>query len=333
MKKLLILLALCMVFSVVLVACETEPETPAGSSAESNTEAPTTQAPTTAEPTTEDQTTEPETNATTEDQTTEPTTDATTEEVTTEPTPEPVKVIAGMSWDTLSTAHPVTGKSLIKNGGEFAVWNGIANIDTNDTALKTFGWIAYFTETEGTVGYSLNDGEIIYGENFTFTAEIGVQTHIAANCPGALSACRFQFEIPVADLGAGTHKLCVYAKDTAGNQELIKEITLNIAQVDPVEALEAIEFDGTNGTVTLEAGATVKFMVRNQGGKKIVIENASALTVTADNLAGIAVGLTETDGTSIVQEIPDEGWNNIEITIHNATDAAVTANFTIVEIG
>lgn len=334
MKKLLILLALCMVFSVVLVACNNETQSGEQTTDQVTTEAPATEEPTTEAPTTEEPTTE---EPTTEEPTTEaPTTEEpTTEEPTTDATddPQPVKVIAGMSWDTLSTAHPVVGKSLIKNGGEFAVWNGVANIDTNDTALKLWGWIAYFTETEGTVGYAFNDGEHVYNESFTYTAEEGVQTHIATNCPGALSACRFQFEIPVADLGAGTHKLCVYAKDTAGNEELIKEITLIIAQVDPVEAIEAIEFDGTNGAVTLEAGATVKFMVRNQGGKKIVIENASALTVTADNLAGVAVGLTSTEGTSIVQEIPGEDWNNIEITIHNETGAAVTINFTVVEIG
>ena len=332
MKKLLILLALCMVFSVVLVACENDgtTEESTADSAEQTTAAPESEEQTTkaeTEATTEEVTTEPE------EQTTEPTEQTTPEEESTEPTPEPVKVIAAMSWDTLTAVHPVAGKPIVNNGGEFMNWNGVADIDTNNTALRVFGWIAYFTETEGTVGYAFNDGEHVYNESFTFTAEEGVQTHIATNCPGALSACRFQFDIPLEGLGAGTHKLCVYAKDTAGNEELIREITLNIAQVDPVEAIEAIEFDGTNGAVTLEAGETVKFMVRNQGGKKIVIENASSLSVTADNLAGVAVGLTSTEGTSIVQEIPGEGWDNIEITIHNATDAAATINFTVVEIG
>ncbi len=332
MKKLLILLALCMVFSVVLVACETTPDTSDETTdAETTTEEVTTQPE--AETSTEEVTTEPETEISTEEVTTEPEAETTPEEESTEPTPEPVKVIAAMSWDTLSTVHPVAGKALVNNGGEFMNWNGVADIDTNDSALRVFGWIAYFTETEGTVGYAFNGGEHVYNESFTFTAEEGVQTHIATNCPGALSACRFQFDIPLEGLGAGTHKLCVYAKDTAGNKELIKEITLNIAQVDPVEAIEAIEFDGTNGAVTLEAGETVKFMVRNQGGKKIVIENAASLSVTADNLAGVAVGLTYTEGTGIVQEIPGEGWDNIEVTIHNATDAAATINFTVVEIG
>ncbi len=331
MKKLLILLALCMVFSVVLVACDNGTDEPADSTAES-TEAPTTEEPTTDAPTTEEPTTE---EPTTEEPTTEePTTDApTTEETTGEPTPDPVKVIAAMSWDTLSTVHPVNAKTIVSDGGFYATWDGVANIDTNDTALKLWGWIAYFTETEGTVGYAFNDGEHVYNESFTYTAEEGVQTHIATNCPGALSACRFQFDIPLEDLGAGTHKLCVYAKDTAGNEELIKEITLNIAQVDPVETLEAIEFDGTNGAVTLEAGDTVKFMLRNQGGKQIVIENGSALTVTADNLAGVAVPLTYVVGSNIVQDIPGEGWDTIEVTIHNATGAAVAINFTVVTIG
>ena len=340
MKKLLILLALCMVFSVVLVACETEPETPAESSTESNTEAPTTQAPTTAEPTTEDQTTEPETNATTEDQTTEPTTDATTEEVTTEPTtdatteevtteptPEPVKVIAGMSWDALATKHPVKSKTIVSDGTAYGTWDGIANVDTNDTALSLFGWIAYFTATEGTVGYAFNDGEHIYNEGFTFTAEIGVQNFIATNCPGALSACRFQFDIPLEGLSAGTHKLVVYAKDTADNEQVIREITLNIVEVDPVEAVEAVEFDGTNGTVTIAAGGFYKFLIVNQGGKTMNIANSANCTVTADTYT-LPADTIDANGAR-VQEIPGEDWDNFELTIVNETDAAVEIVLTI----
>ena len=88
MKKLLVLLALCMVISVVLVACTkepggedttpevtTEPTTDPGSDSES--EDPTTEEPTTEDPTTEDPTTE------------EPTTE--------EPTEPPVVVFEG-NW-------------------------------------------------------------------------------------------------------------------------------------------------------------------------------------------------------------------------------------------
>ena len=337
MKKLLILLALCMVFSVVLVACETEPETPAGSSAESTdtptTDAPTTGAtteePTTEEPTTEDQTTEPETNATTEDQTTEPDTNATTEDQTTEPTPEPVKVIASMSWDALATKHPIKSKTIVSDGAAYGTWDGIANVDTNDTALSLFGWIAYFTTTEGTVGYAFNNGEHVYNEDFTYTAEGGVQDHIAANCPGALSACRFQFDIPLEGLGAGTHKLVVYAKDTADNEEVIKEITLNIVEVDPVEAVEVVEFDGTNGTVTIAAGGVYKFLIVNQGGKTMNIANSANCTVTADTYT-LPADTIDANGAR-VQEIPapGDGWDNFELTIVNETDAAVEIVLTI----
>ena len=327
MKKLLILLALCMVFSVVLVACDTEPEQPAAST-EETTATPETDAPTTEESTTEpaaEETTEETTEATTEGQTTEPT----TEETTAEPQPEPVKVIAAMSWDTLATIHPIIGKSIIKNGGEYGTWNGTATIDTNDTALSLFGWIAYYTETEGTVGYCFNDGDHVYDASFTFTAEIGVQNHIAQNCPGALSACRFQFDIPLAGLGAGTHKLSVFAKDTAGNEQLIRNITLIIEQVDPVEEITAVAFDGTNGTVTVPANGVYKFRITGFGGKTMTIQNSAQCSVTA----GTYTLPSETIGANSerVQFIPgpDAGWDNFELTIHNTTGAEIVIVLTI----
>ena len=87
MKKLLVLLALCMVLTVALVACETDPGTTDESTAGS-TEAPTqgeTEAPTT-------ETQAPTTEETTETPTTEtqaPTTETTTEEETTTEAPDP----------------------------------------------------------------------------------------------------------------------------------------------------------------------------------------------------------------------------------------------------
>ena len=72
MKKLLVLLALCMVFSVALVACDNNTENPEETTAGS-TEAPTTEE--TAEaPTTEETTEAPTTEETTEAPTTEETT-------------------------------------------------------------------------------------------------------------------------------------------------------------------------------------------------------------------------------------------------------------------
>ena len=264
---------------------------------------------------------------TTEVQTTEPATQPITEEETTELIPEPIKVIAAMSLDNLVTIHPIAGKYIISSGYDFLMWNGVADIDTNDIALSVFGWAAYFTETEGTVGYAFNDGEHVYNENFTYTAEAGVQHHIASNCPGALSACRFQFDIPLEGLGAGAHKLVIYAMDTAGNEEVIKEITLNIEQVDPVQEIIPVEFDGTNGTVTIAAGGFYKFLIVNQGGKTMNIANSANCTVTADTYT-LPADTIDANGAR-VQEIPGEGWNNFELTIVNETDAAVEIVLTI----
>ena len=326
MKKLLILLALCMVFSVALVACETTPDNPEQSTdAETTTEAGT-NAP--AETTTEEVTTEPDAETSTEEQTTEPDAETSTEEQSTEPTPDPVKVIAAMSWDSLSTVHPVVGKPIVNNGGEYNTWNGVANIDTNDTALSLYGWIAYFTETEGTVGYSFNGGEIVYDASFTFTAEVGVQDHIKNNCPGALSACRFQFDIPLEGLGAGTHTLRVYAKDTAGNEELIKEITLNITQVDPVQPIEVVEFNGTNGKVTIDTNGVYKFMITNYGGKTMTIKNSANCTVVAGNYTLPADTINGNDRVQFIPG-PDAGWDSFELTITNPTGEAVEIELTI----
>ena len=334
MKKLLILLALCMAFSVVLVACDNEGTTDESTadSAEQTTQAPDSEEQTTkaeTETTTEEQTTEPDAETSTEEVTTEPADQTTPEEESTEPTPDPVKVIAALSWDTLATVHPVAGKPIINNGGEFLTWDGIANVDTNDKALSTFGWVAYFTEKEGTVGYSFNGGEIVYNDSFTFTAEVGVQDHIHANCPGALSACRFQFDIPLEGLGAGTHTLCVYAKDTADNVEMIKQITVVIEQVDPVTELVPVEFDGTNGTVTIEAGGAYKFVIANQGGKTMTIANSAKCTVTAGTYT-LPADTIDASGAR-VQFIPgpNEGWDNFVLTIVNPTDAAVEIVLTI----
>ena len=330
MKKLLILLALCMVVSVALVACETTPDNPEQTTdAETTTEGATTE-PTT-DATTEEVTTEPATDATTEEVTTEPTTDATTEEVTTEPDvdPQPVKVIAAMSWDSLTTVHPVLGKTIFGDGTAYGTWNATATIDTNDTALSLWGWIAYYTETEGTVGYALNDGEHVYDASFTYTAEIGVQNHIAANCPGALSACRFQFDIPLADLGAGTHKLSVFAKDPAGSEELVRDVTVIIEQVDPVEAVSAVVFDGTNGTVTIPANGVYKFMINGYGGKTMTITNTAQCTVNAGNytLPADTIGAN----SERVQFIPGpgEGWDSFELTIANTSGHDIEIVLTI----
>ena len=220
MKKLLVmLLALCMVLSVALVACE-DPEQPVESGEETTTE-PTTTEPAETDPvTTEPVTTEP---VTTEPNTTEPTT---TEPGTDVPPPTPVKVVIAKSWDSMYTVVDGTeADAIFTDGVAYMTWetNPVANIDHMAEALRVWGWIAYATEVEGTVGYTINGSDVVYNESFTFTAEVGVQDHIKNNVPGALSACRMKFDIPTADLPAGEHTVTLVAKDPDGNEELIKE--------------------------------------------------------------------------------------------------------------
>ena len=91
MKKLLVILALCMVISVALVACDKDGQS------EEQTTAGTTQTPTTEQITTDAAATE---EATTEQTTTDASTteETTTEQTTTEEQPaDPVDVIAGIS--------------------------------------------------------------------------------------------------------------------------------------------------------------------------------------------------------------------------------------------
>jgi hypothetical protein len=110
MKKLLVLLALCMVLAVMFVACNNEPEPPVEETTAGSTEAPTqgeTEAPTTETqaPTTEETTEAP----TTETQT--PTTETTTEEETTTEAPDP----ADPTWfiDAAGLAQKATAGNML----------------------------------------------------------------------------------------------------------------------------------------------------------------------------------------------------------------------------
>ncbi|MBQ1233298.1 MAG: hypothetical protein IIX86_07195, partial [Clostridia bacterium] len=126
MKKLLVLLALCMVISVVLVACDT-PEQPVEDTTAGTTEAPTTgtEAPSETEaPTTDTEAPTTDTEAPTTD-TEAPTTDTESE---TEPPVviDPVKV--GMSFDQLYTGNgPATaGEENFFAPGSSSSWDGKA---------------------------------------------------------------------------------------------------------------------------------------------------------------------------------------------------------------
>ena len=267
MKKLLVLLALCMVFSVVLVACETnpdtDPETTVGATeAPSETDAETT-APGTTETEPESTETEPGTTET-EPSTTEP--GSTDTEPEPEPEPEPVKVIAGKSWDSLVRVDGMVelADKVFASGVEYLTWenNAIAEIDHTIDALRLYGWVAFFTETEGTVGYSINGGDIIYIADSTWTAEEGVQAHVAANVAGGKSACRMKLDIATKNLPAGETTVAVYAKDPDGNIELMKEfkVVKTMPYVENAQSGFSIDNITLNGAPYVTEGKVVAEM-------------------------------------------------------------------------
>lgn len=153
----------------------------------------------------------------------------TTEPPTTQPPivePEPVKVIAAKSFDSL-IKYP-SEEPIVASGYDFLAWekDAVAVVDHLTDSLLVWGWVAYYTQTEGTVGYSINHNDIVYDASFTFRAEEGVQDYVKANIPGANSACRMKFHIPTADLDVGEHNIRLIAKDSNGNEELLCEFLL-----------------------------------------------------------------------------------------------------------
>lgn len=157
-------------------------------------------------------------------------TDTPTSELPEDLPPEPIKVISAFGWDQLgkSDQYGEIHENVFFGGDTYFSWekDPIANIGLQDTSLFIFGWVAFYSETEGTVGYSIDGKEPVYNADFTYPAEQGVQDFVKANIPGGASACRMKFNIPVSDLSAGEHTVQLIAKDPEGNEELIKEFTL-----------------------------------------------------------------------------------------------------------
>ncbi len=221
MKKLLIaLLALCMVLSVVFVACE-DPVTPP----EETTPEVTTPEVTTPEATTPEETT-PE--ATTPEETTpeETTPEETTPEETTpeETTPPADPVTTHLSFDELSMITDGNAVGFF-TPGQSASWDKIANVeDYNVDTIKVWGWVGFFAEEIGQFGYQIGDAEPVFGE-FTFDTEDAVIA--AAAGTGAKSASRFQILIPVEYVGGEGITVKALARDAAGTVETLVEFTLN----------------------------------------------------------------------------------------------------------
>ena len=223
MKKLLVLLALCMVLSIVMVACEEPVTPPAETTQGTTTDAPTTDAPTSEEPTTEETTTDP---GTTETDTTTPP-ETSTEETTTPPPPpaDPVKV--GMSFDQLYTGNgPATaGEENFFTPGSSASWDGKAVIeDYNVQYVTVWGWVAFFAETPGTFGYQIGDADPVFSADFYVEPEQPVID--AALGGGGKSAARMHISIPVEYVSGEEITVKALAQDAAGTIETLVEFKL-----------------------------------------------------------------------------------------------------------
>ena len=170
-------------------------------------------------------------------------------------------VIAAMIWDSLTKS---TGEAVFSSNYDYLIWDGMIYIDGSVATLDVCGWVAYFTESEGTVGFQIDGGNVVYNPAFTYTAEAGVQAYITSNCPGALSACRMQFSIPVISLMSGEHTIALIAKDPTGKEEIIKEFT-----------------------------------VTKTGGASFVINGAEIAEDLCDHGVGIGLAQTSADGSYV----------------------------------
>ena len=115
--------------------------------------------------------------------------------------------------------------------GQMASWNQIADIqDYHVEYLRAWGWAAFISDTVGTFGYAIDDGERIYDQSFTVEAEQPVLD--AAASTGAGSASRMDIRIPVREL-SGEHFVTLWVKDSVtGTEEPMVSFEL-IKAVDP----------------------------------------------------------------------------------------------------
>ena len=287
MKKLLVLLALCMVFSVVLVACNgdqggedttpevtTEPTTDPGSDSESDD--PTTEEPTTEDPTTEDPTTE------------EPTTE--------EPTEPPVVVFEG-NWHASVDAFMYCVNDDFSDVVTFAGANTNNIIGTTITngaqetlASVTANYVYFANGWLAADGYELENWAVsIYAEDGTLLktidltlkeAEEGVVNHVSQNMgygEGTVSH-RVGNETEIISLKEfhNQNVTVVYSVGLVGTEFTVDLIKLDVAvPLDPnapVAFIPAADMaasipgsPGVNGATMSEDGTYITIDTLNQG--------------------------------------------------------------------
>ena len=222
MKKLLVLLALCMVLSIVMVACDTPVEPGTETTAGETTEAPT-NAETEAPSETQTETDAPGTTETeTETQTQAPDTTTETETETQKPA-DPVKV--GMSFDECDAWINGENVGAFFTPGQSTSWDLKANVeDYNVQAIRVWGWVAFFAETPGTFGYQIGDADPVFDAAFSIEAEQPVID--AALAQGGKSAARMKIFIPVEYLSGEEIVIKALAKDVNGTVETLVEFKL-----------------------------------------------------------------------------------------------------------
>ena len=342
MKKLLVLLALCMVLAVMFVACNNEPEPPVEETTAGSTEAPTqgeTEAPTTDEGTTQTPTTE-------EPTTQAPTTNETTTEESTEPPVviDPVKV--GMSFDQLYTGNgPATaGEENFFTPGQSGSWDGKAVIeDYNIDYVTVWGWVAFFAETPGTFGYQIGDADPVFDAAFSVEAEQPVLD--AAHNAGGKSAARMHISIPVLYVGGEDIVIKALAKDAVGTVETLVEFTLTktanpnapIAFIPAADMASSLPGSpgitsatlSANGTfITIDAMASsdpyYQLPMLNQKGlvaqfAAIKYRTASTSTINSEMFVGSGGGPNGQGDNIRFELVCDDNWNLVIVDLSQAT--------------
>ena len=116
-------------------------------------------------------------------------------------------------------------------------WNGQADVDDSISALIVRGcWRC--PEKGAILGYSINDGEILYDESFVIRAH-GEWT---INGTAALNYC--DIVIPVSELAVGSHTVTCYARATNEQGEYTMQmIEFVINRQDTTTAVEATTED------------------------------------------------------------------------------------------
>lgn len=275
MKKLLILLALCMAFSLLLVACnntEDKPEEP-----------------------TDEVTTEEETEAPTEKETEKKTETESTTETTTEGTTEPVvevdPVTVHVNVDMLQKLVNGADSDNIVSPGQYADWDKKAEIDHTLSGLKFAGWVGFYAETVGEFGYQINKEAAVYSSDFTVEAEKEVVD--AATGAGAKSAARMVIIIPTAQLLRGDVTIKILAKDAKGTEEVLSEFTIT----------KTLPFEDENHT-----GFALDSVLLN-GEAFVKVENET------DTVAGLFEKLNNTVSvkyTGTKESVSVSGWVSYE---------------------